>query len=147
MGSDYLQDAESTSWHMDIARDGWWECVDSADPAGDGRTREVLRASHDPCVLIFAADSLDAFCAMLIADAKTDLDGIGDREYQVYRTKPKGLSFDEAMDSTPQSLSSRASARSRRLRDPGGSSGDRRSSDKKNSHLWLELFFLTDASS
>ena len=100
LGSDYLQDAGSNAWHMDIGTDGcgnrWVLLLD--EPGGS--PREVLWASHDAPVTLIAEDSFFEFCKRIIDDTESFLNSIGHREYAIWQSKPLGLAVEAALSSS-----------------------------------------------
>jgi hypothetical protein len=104
LASSYLQSADSNSWHMDIGQDGCGNSWVLLIEPESGEPREVLWASHDAPVILVAEDSFDRFCREFIADTKAFVKRIGEHETAIYRAKPKGLSFEDAMASHDQVL-------------------------------------------
>lgn len=105
LGSDYLQDADSHVWHMDIGQDRcgnrWVLLLESRS----GLPAQVLRASHDAPVTLVAEDSLDEFCRRIITDTESFLDHIGKCEREIWKSKPRGISIEEACASTDRVIS------------------------------------------
>jgi len=102
LGSDYLQDADSNLWHMDIGQDrcgNRWVLL--LEPKS-GSPAQVLWASHDAPVTLVAEDSLDVFCRRIITDTESFLDHIGDCEHEIWKSKPQGISLEKARASTDQ---------------------------------------------
>ena len=102
IGSDYLQDADSNLWHMDIGQDGCgnrWVLL--LEPKS-GSPAQVLWASHDAPVTLVAEDSFDEFCRRMISDTEAFLDHIGSCEHEIWKSKPPGISLEEARASTDQ---------------------------------------------
>jgi hypothetical protein len=101
-GSDYLQDADSNVWHMDVGKDvcgNRWVLL--LDPKS-GSPNQVLWASHDAPVTLVAEDSFDNFCRKIITDTESFLDQIGDCEHAIYKSKPQGITVEAARTSGDQ---------------------------------------------
>ena len=99
-GSDYLQDADSDLWHMDLGQDDCgnrWVLL--LEPQS-GSPREVLWASHDAPVTLIADDSFNEFCRRIIDETESFLDHIGDCEHAIWKLKPQGISVEEALGPT-----------------------------------------------
>jgi hypothetical protein len=102
LGSDYLQDADSNLWHMDIGQDGCgnrWVLL--LEPKSESPT-QVLWASHDAPVTLVAEDSFEEFCRRIITDTESFLEHIGNCEHEIWKTKPHGISLEEARASADQ---------------------------------------------
>jgi hypothetical protein len=96
MGSDYLQDADSNLWHMDVGQDrcgNRWVLL--LEPKS-GSPDQVLWASHDAPVTLVAEDSFDEFCRRIITDTEPFLDHIGNCEHAIWKSKPQGIMPEEA---------------------------------------------------
>ena len=96
MGSDYLQGSSSSDWNMDVGADGEgnrWVLLIQPE---SGEPREVLWASHDAPVTLVAADSLEDLCRALISDPRAFVNRIGDRECEIWKAKPTGISVEQA---------------------------------------------------
>jgi hypothetical protein len=100
--SDYLQDADSNLWHMDIGHDGCGNRWVLLMEPGSGSPAQVLWASHDAPVTVVAEDSLDEFCRRIITDTESFLEHIGNCEHEIWKSKPQGISLEEARASTDQ---------------------------------------------
>jgi hypothetical protein len=101
-GSDYLQDAESNLWHMDVGEDvcgNRWVLL--LEPKS-GTPSQVLWASHDAPVTLVAEDTFGEFCRRIITDTESFLDYIGNCEHAIWKSKPQGITLEEARPSGDQ---------------------------------------------
>src|SRR5271168_3526311 len=67
-----------------------------------GLPTQVLWASHDAPVTLVAEDSFDEFCRRIITDTESFLDHIGNCERDIWKSKPQGISLEQARASTDQ---------------------------------------------
>jgi hypothetical protein len=102
VGSDYLHDAGSNRWHMEVGQDfcgNRWVLLldpDSGSPA------QVLWASHDAPVTLVAEDSFGELCREIITNTEPFLARIGNCEHAIWKSKPQGMAIEEARKSGDQ---------------------------------------------
>jgi hypothetical protein len=96
VGSDYLQDADSKLWHMDIGQDGCGNRFVLLLEPKSGSPDQVLWASHDAPVTLVAEDSFGEFCRRIITDTESFLDQIGNCENTIWKSKLEGIVLEKA---------------------------------------------------